>query len=423
MKRKTILFIAGLLIMNILSSAPSPILSVLKESFGVRSDAIANFMVSVTYPAVMITSLLGGKLLQRVKSETAFLIALLLSASGMLFNYIAKTYVLFILGRVIFSVGIGLTYPLLGNVILEWYSDGKRRWINTLESMLPFLGSLVSYSLISPLYYHLGSWESSQGIWGFISLAIAALWVCSGCMSSKLREGSPESELSVEGGSKEPLLSVYSRLIQIREIRQLTLVYVCDFFSCSYIIAILPTLLSAMNSAITQNMAGFISAALYPGFGIVGSLLGGYFLKRGYSSYGLSTFAQGLKVVSLLLCCVPNTWCTALGFACFGFGNSFWMPSFYMIPVKRLRSDSYALSSTYGMMIAVGMLAGSISPTVGGWITDLFTAGAFAHMGQSYIGGLRISLACFNVVNIISLLLAVSMQRNERSRPAEPEKS
>ena len=133
----------------ILQMAPSPILGVLREGYGLGgNDALLNLCVSVIYPMTIAASLLGGRLEGRWGTRRLFTWALAFLAGGTLLNFAAVNYALFLAGRVLFSVGFGLAIPFIGSAIMNWYGEKGRARMNTLNGMFPFIGTVISFALI-----------------------------------------------------------------------------------------------------------------------------------------------------------------------------------------------------------------------------------------------------------------------------------
>ena len=119
--------------------APAPILGVLRQGYDLGSnDALVNLCVSIVYPLTIVASLLGGRMEARIGTRKLFIWAQIFLAVGVLANLIAVNYTLFLLGRVLFSIGFGLAVPFIGPAIMTCYGASGRDRMNTLNGVFLF---------------------------------------------------------------------------------------------------------------------------------------------------------------------------------------------------------------------------------------------------------------------------------------------
>ena len=287
----TALAVSAITVSYILQMAPSPILGVLRDGYGLgNNDALLNLCVSIIYPMTIIASLLGGRLESRLGTRRLFTWAMVFLAGGTLLNFAAVNYLLFLTGRVLFSVGFGLAIPFIGSAIANWYGEKGRARMNTLNGMFPFIGTVISFSLMLPLTEGLGgSWKASMGIWGLPLLGALILWVL------LVREGDlpappPEAE---EAG-------VYGLLLRNRNIRLLCEIFVLDFFCYSYIVVLLPTFLSEAGG-MNESQAGLWAALAFPAVGLAGGALGGFLMSATGMRKPILAAGQVLKLAGILI--------------------------------------------------------------------------------------------------------------------------
>lgn len=96
----TALIIIGILISYVDQMSPAPLLDILKDSFNiVNNDALLNLSVSIIFPFIIIASIVGGIIEQKIGTSNLYTWTLIFVAIGTLINYVASTYTIFLLGR------------------------------------------------------------------------------------------------------------------------------------------------------------------------------------------------------------------------------------------------------------------------------------------------------------------------------------
>ena len=70
--------------------------------------------------------------------------------------------------------------------------------------------------------------------------------------------------------------------------------------------------------------------------------------------------------------------------------------------------------AAFALISSFGFAFGFVSPTVGGWLTEGFTA-TVSHLGAvaQHTFGLRMSLLVFSISNFIALLCAIKLKEKE----------
>lgn len=406
----TILVISGIFVSYILQMAPSPILTILRDEFQLYGrDSWLNLSVSIICPVLIIFSMAGGMVTKKLGLKGLYIIALAFMSGGTILNYIVGTYVGFLVGRLIFGIGFGLGIPFIGSIIMNCYQGKKQDTMNTVNAILPFVGTLISFGLLVPLYQLFNnSWRTALGIWGFFLLIIMLIWICFVDADSM---AVPKAQTE-----KEPRGNIYWNLLKQREIRLLCAIFSCDYFCYSYIAVILPTFLQEQGNMTEQN-AGILAAIAFPVFGLIGCATGGGL--NGYIGHYKPSLVYGqiLKLVGVFIAVFGSStsvWLSAVGFAAFGFGNGFWMPAMYCIPMKIDGMTAECAGAAFALISSFGFAFGFVSPTVGGWLTEGFTATAsYLDTVAQHAFGLRMSLLVFSVSNFIALLCAIKLKEKE----------
>lgn len=404
----TILVISGIFVSYILQMAPSPLLTILRDEFQLYGrDSWLNLSVSIIFPFLIIFSMAGGMVTRKLGLKKLYTIALAFMAGGTILNYIVSTYIAFLVGRIIFAVGFGLGIPFIGSIIMNCYQGKTQDTMNTVNAVFPFVGTLISFGLLVPLYQLFNySWKNALGIWGLFLLIIMLVWICFVDADSMMAS-------NVQTGKN----NLYWDLLKQREIRLLCAIFSCDYFCYSYIAVMLPTFLQEQGNMSEQN-AGILAAIAFPVFGLIGCATGGG-LNRYIRRYKPSlVYGQILKLVGVFVAVFSaptSIWLSAIGFAAFGFGNGFWMPAMYCIPMKLDGMTAERAGAAFALISSFGFAFGFVSPAVGGWLTEGFTATtSYLDAVARHAFGLRMSLLAFSISNLIALLCAIRLEEGSK---------
>lgn len=406
----SVLVFLGILISYICQMSPAPFLPAIKAAYGVNGDALLNLSVSVIYPLLILTSLCGSSLLGRLGLSRSFAVILLLLSAGILMNYAASSYVLFLLGRMIFGAGFGLGIPFIGAYIMELYRGRQRETLNSLNALFPFFGTLISFALMDTLAGSLrGGWKGALGVWGFGTLAVLICWLLA---VRNTPRGAAEALLARGGARQAPERHLYRNLLRRREIALLCVIFMCDYFCYSYLVTILPTLLMERCS-LSAAAASLISALVFPGVGCVGCVLAGIVTARTGLRKPALVAGTALELAGLLLSTLPggdSNLHVYLGIACFAFGNGYWLPVLYMIPMDLPDMNPQRAGASFALTSTCAFLFGFISPSIGGKLTDVIAAKSAAAGTAAHAAGLRWSLCCFSAVMAVGFAAALRIR-------------
>lgn len=408
MRGISLMIIIGIWISYVQQMAPAPLLGYLKDYYHiVNNDALLNLSVSIIFPMVIFASILGGRIEQRIGTGNLFVGSMLFVSIGVLMNYIAVNYAIFLFGRALFGIGFGLGIPFIGSAIMKWYTPKQREIMNTINGLFPFVGTVVSFSLLIPLYTLLkGSWQNAMGIWGIAILVIIILWLL---IFDEKKIGVRLEDASQVSSEKNLYLNLWKR----RSIRLLCIAFVCDFFCYSYLSVILPTFLMELGH-MTEISAGFWAAIAFPAVGIAGAAIGGVaIIKLGRRKPPMA-IGQLLKTIGIAIATLGAS--TSIGFAILGIvifaiGDGLWLPGMYTVPMELKEMNSTRVGAAFALISSCGFAAGFISPIIGGWLTNkLMTLSGITDPLTSHIFGLQWSLFLFGFINLIGFFCILLLE-------------
>lgn len=399
----TSLIISIMLAGCIQQMSPSPILMYIGAEYGIAgNDALMNLAISIIFPTLIAGCLMGGVIEKKIGTKSLLTLTGIFSSIGLLINFVAFDYVIFLIGRAIYGLGFGLGIPFMGSSLMKWYSGKGREAMTTVNSLFPFVGTVTSYLFMARLF-HLFSdnVRITFGVWGILMIILTILWIV--FVKDRKEEEAPE-EAKID-------FSIYLDLLKVRTLRLLSITFVCDFACYSYMATVLPTYLMEVGH-MDEAAASLWSAIAFPAAGILGCFTAGIVnTAMGSKRFPLITGQilklAGISTMTLLGYMGPAS--LIVGTVLFGLGNSFWMPSFYGIPTELPGMNGSLVAASFSLCNSCGFLMGFIVPVAGGIITGFFA---------DHATGLTTSLIVFNLLNVFALIEALRVPKDYKTAPA-----
>ena len=153
------------------AAVASPIISDLRltrTEFGLITSAL-NI-------AIMFCQVLGSVLVDRAGLKLSLLSGVAVLEIGAAIMLVVHSLALVLFSRVLQGIGIDVCYPVMGALIVAWFSKREQPYINTIFAAITFLGiasgMLVTVSLFR---WFNRSWRLALGTYGFSILATALI--------------------------------------------------------------------------------------------------------------------------------------------------------------------------------------------------------------------------------------------------------
>jgi MFS transporter, ACS family, glucarate transporter len=176
------------------AAVASPIISDLRLT---RTEF--GLIISALNIAIMICQVLGSVLVDRAGLKLGLLSGVALLGIGAAIMLVVHSLALVLFSRVLQGLGIGICYPVMGALIVAWFSKREQPYINTIFAAVTFLGigsgMLVTVGLFR-WFNH--SWRLALGTYGFSILATAFIWLVIG---RNRREAVSAGETSAAGAT------------------------------------------------------------------------------------------------------------------------------------------------------------------------------------------------------------------------------
>jgi MFS family permease len=160
--------------------APAPILAPIVASLHISMGQFG-LIISIISLCIGIFSFLGGVLTERFGTLRTLLVGIWLLAIGELASGFTSNYGSLLLCRVVEGVGYGLMIGPPAALVMEWFSEREWPYINTVNSMVAYLGLAALFAITPRIYHALGSsWQRTLTSYGLSAVVAAILWTVLG---------------------------------------------------------------------------------------------------------------------------------------------------------------------------------------------------------------------------------------------------
>jgi len=364
------------------AAVASPIISNLnltRTEFGLIMSAL-----NIT---IMICQALGSVLVDRagLKLGLFYGIALVGIGAAILLGVHSLKFLIF--GRVLQGIGIGISFPVMGALIMAWFSKRERPYINTIFAAVTFLGigagMLVTFGLFR---WFSGSWRHALGSYGFSILATALVWLVIGQNS---QEVVAVGKTSTTGATaKNP--SSLSKAVAMPVAWTLAL----GIFAVSWVynmyFSFVPLFLESERGISLANANRLGSLLAFSG--VAGVIVFGVLATRAAWRKHLLWTSCVLVILGSIALFFGEGAMTQAGLLVAGFGLSGFLPVLNTY-IMSLPSMTPPLVAAFAVLMNVALyLAGFISPLAVGWLSQ-----------SSF--GLRNTLALFSWIELVAILM------------------
>jgi cyanate permease len=370
------------LVMFAPAAVASPIISNLqltRTEFGL--------IMSALNIAIAICQALGSVLVDRAGLKLGLFSGLALVGIGATILLGVHSLRFLIFGRVLQGIGIAIIYPVLGALIMTWFSKREQPYINTIFAAVTFLGIGAGILVTDGLFrWFNGSWRHAIGSYGFSILATALVWLVIGRDSNEVisPEQTPASGATV--GNSSSLAKALAMPV--------TWTLALGAFAISWVynmyFSFVPLFLES-GRGISLADANRL-ASLLPFSGVAGVIVFGVLATRATWRKHLLWTSCAVVILGSIALFFGEGAMTNTGLLVAGFGLSGWAPVLNTY-VMSLPSMTPSLVAAFVVVVNVALyIAGFISPLTVGWLSQ----GSF---------GLRNTLALFSWIELVAILM------------------
>ena len=412
----TSLFISGVTIAYLLQISPAPVLSFIRDDFGLfGNDALLNMSIAIVFPVAIVFAAAGTWIEQRIGTVKLYMLAMVFLILSGLLLFVINTFPLYLFTRVLYGAGFGLVIPFCGSAIMRWYNPQQREVMNTINGIFPWVGAFMAFIMLVPMTEMFGgSWKWAIGLWSIIIVVIFIFWAIfiRGKKINTYEEENFGERLDVEKG-------IYRNLWKRRQIKLLAGVFVFDFFFYAYISGLFPLFLMEAGE-MSEAEAGTLAAITFPAVGIFGTFLGGFIASKIGLRRPIIALGQLLKVIGVIVMVFGIDYgipFALVGIVLFTLGNSAYLPPFYMMPMELEDMNPSRAAGAFSMLLSAGFIVATVSPILGGALTNaLAGASGIAEAIPAHVFGLKWSFFIFGFANVVAFILAMMLKETGPKR-------
>lgn len=344
-------------------------------------------IISALNIAIMICQVLGSVLVDRAGPKLGLLSGVALLGIGAAMMLFVHSLALVLFSRVLQGIGIGICYPVMGALIVAWFSKREQPYINTIFAVVTFLGigsgMLVTVTLFR---WFNRSWRLALGAYGVSILATALIWLVIG---RNRREADSAGEISAAGATAKTPSSLRKALVT-----PVVCTLVLGAFAISWVynmdFSFIPLFLETRRG-ISLSEASHL-ASLVPFSSVAGVIVFGMLATRATWRKHLLWTSCAMVLLGSIALFLGEGATTKVGLLVAGFGLSGWLPVLNTY-IMSLPSMTPSLMAAFVVVVNMAIyMAGFLSPLAVGW----FSQGSF---------GLRNSLALFSWIELVAILM------------------
>ncbi|MBV8055187.1 MAG: MFS transporter [Deltaproteobacteria bacterium] len=340
--------------------APAPILAPIVASLHIGMGQFG-LIISIISLCIGIFSFLGGVLIERFGALRTLLLGIWLLALGEVASGFTAGYGALILCRVVEGVGYGLMIGPPAALVMEWFNEGEWPYINTINSMIAFLGLFALFAITPRVFHALGSsWQKTLTWYGISAIVAAILWTAFGRQRRSAAIGEPQTHPA----------SNFSEVLRMRGVILMSISLFGGLWVFQIYTSFLPEFFREYRGLGLEEASTL--TGLLPLSGIFAAGLGGL----GSGMAGLrKPFLWPLAILSLIgyltVILLTQTAGISAGLVLVGIGASGGLAATGTLMMELPGMTPAKLGLAFATIWAVGYTGGFISPILGGQLVPL----------------------------------------------------
>ena len=179
--------------------SPTPLFTTIMGEYDIGRSSVS-LLVSATIIVITISLLPGGLLIAKIGSRRAMTLAGLFMSAHLLTPLI-DSFLLLVVVRLIFGMGVAITIPATSAIIMEWFKPNELPLLNGINECGRALGVAAGVLIAVPITNIIG-WDMTLFAFGLIPLAGTIIWLIGG----RSRETTSTSEPALSIRDNIPLL-------------------------------------------------------------------------------------------------------------------------------------------------------------------------------------------------------------------------
>ncbi|MDD5082644.1 MAG: MFS transporter [Dehalococcoidales bacterium] len=353
----------GILLCNgLIWIAPGPLFPYIMQDFGVDRATVGwtNSLVSLIVAA---TAIPAGILAGKIGIKRTFAIGAFFVAGGILTPF-CSNMVQFLATRVIFALGIAMTFPVSGGLVMQWFQGRELPLVNGINMSAASVGNTIAL-FGTVLIADALDWKLTLALYSAVAFVFAVAWLIWG----KERQ-SPLATLKTEEAQRR--IGIWAALRQ-----KTTLLLALAMGGPNIIFMAISSWLPTYYHEVfgmSLSQASSITA-LFTLFGIPACVLGGLLPMRiGLRKPFLVIPGLLLGLAALGAFMVNNLVVIYASIILFGICVWIFRPAMFTIPMELHRTSPQIAAAIIGATVALGNVAGFTGPLIVGFLADFSTS-------------------------------------------------
>lgn len=380
--------------------APAALLTRIQSTLSIDAGA-AGTLITVIPLVNGVFMFLGSLVIDRLGAKNAVILATSLLAIGGGLAFFAHSYSFILAARVLVGIGVGVGSPVMSTLVMSWFPPREQPYINTLVSVLGYVGMTLAFAAAVPLEEHFGSWQKALTIMAGVPLLAAICWVVLG--ANVPAPGVAHSAAGLPRQTENGIMQAARR----KEIWYLVVAAIGQAWAFNTFTTFLPSFL--------QSERGFSAAHAGEVTGVLplAGMLGGLVCGVASGAVGLrKPFLWPLMIVmfvsALVVVNVPPGPAVYLCIGLMGFVCGGWIAPLLTIPMELPGATPKLVGGAMALIFGIG------------FIISFFVSLAYGALVPHWGMTLTLNLfSCALALSIVSLLLVPETgPRATRHRPS-----
>ena len=350
---------SGAIMMALIWNSIGPMMLTIIEELQI-SFTKAGLLSGVVAFVLGIFAFVSGSIAGRIGLKVTTCTGITVMAIGCIISGLTSEYMVMMSGRIIFAIGAGLFFPMLGAIIMQWFYGNELLIVNSINFSGSAVGAAVGLAITVSIMTTFG-WRPTLIIYGSVCGVIAILsWIF-------LKDRQPDQVILEEKSLSETTYEMTAtEVFKLKETWLLSFAFAAPVS----VSVVLPTFLPAyyvQMRGMSMAVASYWVSVVFL-IGIPAAILGGIMgVKAGLRKPFL--IFNGLMLGVGVLGAVLFSGTISILFLIFaGIGLLFYTGIFFTIPMELKGMTPKTTGFMIGIITCIGMQCGFIAPIIVGWI-------------------------------------------------------
>lgn len=333
--------------------------------------------------------------------KLSFIGILVMGIGSLLSGFAGHSYAAHLIARIILGIGMGAIGNIPPIIIAVWFPLSQQSALQGLRTAIMYLGMALAFYIILPVYHAVGSWQWTFGVFGFIFIVLAVLFIIFG------REKKAEAPPATADASSVKQESGLKQAAKRKETWAVTIALLFVLWSFYTYNSFFPTFLQqirGLDATVASSYAGLMPIAGIISGVVCGAIASATGLRKIVGWPLITLMFIGYMGATLLDPAANNIAvliCIFIG----GFGASGFTIYYCTVPAEWEGSNQSLVGGALAIMLSIGTFVTFLIPIIFQILTDAFSM-------QTAMVGAHLPL----IISIIILMLLKETGPNAKWR-------